>query len=134
MKINRIFGMLIAALMVVGVPAQSLSAASATPQVTAEISRGCAAVERSVKGSPACAAALEKGLSADPANLKTFQDAAKANDTEAAKKLLMASGLTAQQLEGAKILIQDETGGSSASKLTITIKCCPLTIIITIKL
>ena len=80
MKINRIFGMLIAALMVVGVPAQSLSAASATPQVTAEISRGCAAVERSVKGSPACAAALEKGLSADPANLKTFQDAAKAND------------------------------------------------------
>ena len=134
MNLNRFCALLTAVMMIAAVPVNSMAAASVAPQMTAEVTRGCATVERSVKGNPACAAALEKGLSVDPANLKILQDAAKANDGESAKKLLQMSGLTAQQLEGAKILVKDETGGKAATRITITITCCPLTITITIKL
>ena len=130
MKTNRLFATLTAALMVIAVPTTSMLAATVTPQMAAEIVRGCAAVERNTKVSPTCAVALEKGLNADAANLKTFQDAAKASDTDSAKKLLMKYGLTAYQLKGAKVLIKDETGGNAATRVTITITCCPLTIII----
>lgn len=136
MKIKRMLATLTTALMVAAVPTFSMSAQTATPQMAAETVRGCAAVERSMRVAPACAAALEKGLNSDRANLETLRGLAKTGDEEAAKKLLMGYGLSALQLEGATIVVKDETSGRTAAsaRITITIKCCPLEIIITIRL
>ena len=136
MKLNHLLATLTAVLMVAAVPNLSMSAQTATPQMAAEIVRGCVAVERNMRVSPACTAALEKGLNSDSANLRTLQGLAKADDQAAAKKLLMAYGLTEKQLEGAAIVVKDETGGRAAasSRITITITCCPLTITIIVKL
>lgn len=130
MKTNNLLATLTVALMVIALPTTSMLAANMKRQMAAEIVRSCAAVERNMKVSSACAAALEKELNSDAGNLKTLQDAAKATDTDAAKKLLIKYGLSAHQLKGAKVIVKDETGGNAATRITITITCCPLTIII----
>ncbi len=134
MKTNHLLATLTAALMVIALPTTSMLAANMKRQMATETGKSCADVDRNMKVSSACAAALEKDLNSDAKNLKTLQDAAKASDTDAAKKLLIKYGLTAHQLKGAKVIVKDETGGNAAVRITITITCCPATITITIKL
>ena len=52
------------------------------------------------------------------------------------RALLEKHGFSARQLEGAKIVLRDTTGGGEAQKIKVTIEtsCCPLTITITIHL
>ena len=135
MKSNRLLSMLATVLMIAATPTFPLAVERATPQlsVSPDVLRACASVESNTRVAATCAKALEKPLSASPDDLKTLAAAAKSGDTDAAKKLLIKNGLTAQQLEGAKIMVKDETGGALAKKVTIEISCCPLTIVITIR-
>ena len=136
MKPNHLLATLTAVLMVAAVPNFSMSAQIATSPMAAEVVSGCAAVETTRRVSPACGAALEKGLNSSRSNVMKLQGLAKASDPAAAKKLLMEYGLTEQQLEGAAIIVKDETGGRAAAsaRITITITCCPLTITIIVRL
>jgi hypothetical protein len=64
----------------------------------------------------------------------------KSQDVSSAKGLLIKHGFTAQQLEGARIVLKDATKGQTggqggaASKIKVTIEasCCPATITVTI--
>ena len=64
--------------------------------------------------------------------------AVRTKNTDAASTLLLKNGFTAAQLQGAKIVLVDNTGGGSGPaekiKITITVKCCPLNITIIISL
>ena len=57
-------------------------------------------------------------------------------DEKKVRALLEKHGFSARQLEGAKIVLRDTTGGGEAQKIKVTIEtsCCPLTITITIHL
>ena len=60
----------------------------------------------------------------------------RAKDESKVRSLLQKHGFSARQLEGAKIVLFDNTGGAEAQKTKVTIEasCCPLTITITIHL
>lgn len=61
--------------------------------------------------------------------------AVRMKNTDAASALLLKNGFTAQQLQGAQIVLTDNTGGGGAAdkiKITITVKCCPASITILI--
>lgn len=135
MKSNRLLSTIAAVLLVAATPTFPLAAERTAQQAaaSAEVLRACAGVERNAKAAANCAKALEKPLGASPEDLKILTAAAKSSDTAAAKQLLIKNGLTAPQLEGARIMVKDETGGAQARKVTIEISCCPLTIVITIR-
>jgi hypothetical protein len=88
-----------------------------------------AAVEQSAK-------AAQGSIRASPADAKAFAGAVKAKDERKVRALLEKHGFSARQLEGAKIVLRDATGGGEAQKTKVTIEasCCPLTITITIHL
>ena len=134
MKANRLLSLITAAVLVsasVTFPQAQGAAlqASGSPQVV----RACADVERSIpenssKGASACAVALETSLNADDAALALLMSAKGPNAVNV-KRLLVKQGLTMQQLEGAQIRFA-KIEMDSPSRIKITIKCCPLTIII----
>jgi hypothetical protein len=81
------------------------------------------------------AAAIQASASEKQELVKAVQ----AKNEEQAKSLLLRNGFTEKQLEGAGIVLNDNTGGSTgggAKDITITIRvdCCPLVITITISL
>ena len=106
-----------------GLPVGGLSIAIAATKAD------LAAVEQSAK-------AAQGSIRASPADAKAFTSAVKARDEKKVRALLEKHGFSARQLEGAKIVLRDATGGGEAQKTKVTIEasCCPLTITITIHL
>ena len=88
-------------------------------------------------------ASAEKSAKAAQAAIRTSRadkaalvEAVKAKDESKVRSLLQKHGFSARQLEGAKIVLVDNTQGAEAQKTKVTIEasCCPLTITITIHL
>ena len=137
MNNNRLVSTMTAALLVVATTAFTLApvqGAMTKMAVSPGVAGACVGVERSIpenaKGVPACAAALQKGLDSNSADIKALITAAKTHDQASPKLLLMKYGLTKQQLNGAAIVIKNDTGGNATRIKSITITCCPLTITI----
>lgn len=136
MNINRPLSAIVAALFVTATMAFTLVpvlGAASQVSVSPELVRACAGAEQNVKGSPTCATSLETALNANNADLMALRMAARSQDKAAPKMILMKYGLTAPQLEGAAIVLKDESSGAKALRVTITITCCPLTITIVFK-
>jgi hypothetical protein len=136
-NINRFISTMTAALFVVATATFTLApvqGATTSMAASATTVRACAGVERSLpenaKGVPACSTALQKGLESNSADIKALIMAAKTQDQASPKLLLMKYGLTKQQLNGAAIVIQNDTGPNATRIKSITITCCPLTITI----
>ena len=137
MNTNRLLSTMTAALLVVATTAFTLApvqGAMTKMAVSPGFAGACVGVERSIpenaKGVPACATALQRGIGSNSADLKALLKAAKTHDTATPKLILMKYGLTAQQLDGAVIVLKNDTGGSATRIKSITITCCPLTITI----
>lgn len=97
----------------------------------AQVAAACASQSADTEGGGTeCAAQLQAALKADAASLKAMQAAAKANDVEAAKKLLVKMGLTEQQVAQAKIVLRGPSSAARVKDISIEITCCPLTITI----
>jgi hypothetical protein len=120
---------LLVAMSAPALPAQITTARSTGPQVAMQ----CANVEMSARVNPACATALEGALSTEPlrADLLT---AARSGDQRALKAVLVKAGLTAGQLETAKVLVKNQGETARVKDITIEISCCPLNITIIIRL
>ncbi|MBI1180652.1 MAG: hypothetical protein GC201_08840 [Alphaproteobacteria bacterium] len=78
-------------------------------------------------------------LNAPPPDALVLARAARSKNVDAAKQVLLRNGFTAQQLEGATVVLEDQTGGgvlTPESRISITIEasCCPLKITIIIRL
>jgi hypothetical protein len=138
-KVNKhpLLSTMIAALLVAATSTFTLPPAQgATTPMSASTNavHACVGVERSMpenaQGVPACATALQKGLDSNSADLKALIMAAKTHDLASPKLLLMKYGLTKRQLNGAAIVIQNDTGANATRIKSITITCCPLTITI----
>jgi len=74
-------------------------------------------------------------IQASPADKQALVRAVRTKNTDAASALLLKNGFTAKQLQGAKVVLTDNTGGGGATdkiKVTINVKCCPLSITIII--
>ena len=137
MKTNRLLSTMTAALLVAVTPALTLAQVQrATPQALprTEVVRACSGVERSLPliGALSCGSALQTSLESNNADLMALLMAARGIDkTDKYKLILIKHGLTMQQLDGAEIVLRDETGGAGATRIkSITITCCPLTITI----
>ena len=137
MNTNRFISTMTAALFVVATATFTLATvrgATTSMAASAAAVHACAGVERGMpenaKGVPACSTALLKGLDANTADIKALIVAAKTHDQASPKLLLMKYGLTKQQLNGAAIVIQNDTGPNATRIKSITITCCPLTITI----
>lgn len=133
MKANRLLSLITAAVLVsASVTFPQAQGAALQASGSTQVVRACADVERSIpensKAASACATALEASLNADPAALPMLM-AAKGPNAVNVKRLLVKQGLTMQQLEGAEIQFA-KIATDSPSRIKITIKCCPLTIII----
>ena len=137
MNTNRLLSTMTAALLVVATTAFTLApvqAAMTKMAVSPGVAGPCVGVEGSIpqnaKGVPACATALQRGIGSSSADLKALLKAAKTHDNATAKLILIKHGLTAQQLDGAVIVLKNDTGGNATRIKSITITCCPLTITI----
>ena len=137
MNAKRMLSTLAAALLIAASASLTLApvqGATTKMAVSPEVVSACAGIEHTApnaKSVPACATALQKGLEANSADLKALLMSAKSDDKAAPKLLLMKYGLTKAQLTDAVIVVKDETGGGSATRIkSITITCCPLTITI----
>jgi hypothetical protein len=78
-------------------------------------------------------------LNGPPPDALVLARAAKSKNVEVARQVLLRNGYTPQQLEGAAIVLEDKTGGSpitpeSRINITIEASCCPVKIVITIRL
>lgn len=112
----------------------SLAATKATPAMAA-VATACTGVAAEAGARRGCVSELQKSLRADPASIKALQAAGAAGNQSAAKDVLQKLGLTEAELAGAKIVIDDQSGGAAKIKsVTINITCCPLTITIIIRL
>jgi hypothetical protein len=66
---------------------------------------------------------------------RAILDAVRTRNTEQARSLLLRNGFTSKQLEGARIELNDNTGGKGnveKIKIVIRVSCCPMSIVITI--
>ena len=77
-------------------------------------------------------------IQASSSSMSALVSAVRTKNVDRASALLLQNGFTAKQLQGAKIELVDKTGGSggggtaSKIKVTITVKCCPASITITV--
>lgn len=94
-----------------------------------------AATKADLASAEQSAKAAQASIKASRADTAALAEAVKAKDDSQARALLQKHGFSARQLEGAKIVLVDKSGGSSAqkTKVKIDVSCCPLTIIITIR-
>jgi hypothetical protein len=79
----------------------------------------------------------KESIQASPTEKQALLKAVRSNNMEEVKEILLNNGFTDKQLEGASFSFQDTTGGKGnveSIKWTITIRCCPPEIIITIEL
>jgi hypothetical protein len=134
MQANPVLSAMTAAILVVASPALSIAQVQRASPST-EVARACTQIETTPTAaeSPAavaCAKALQKSLESSRNDL-TVLAAAKYIDKSTPMLMLAKHGLTPGQLEGAEILVTNETGGTSATRIkSVTISCCPLTIVI----
>jgi hypothetical protein len=66
---------------------------------------------------------------------RAILDAVRTRNTEQARSLLLRNGFTGKQLEGARIELNDNTGGKGnveKIKIVIRVSCCPMSIVITL--
>jgi len=113
--------------------------ATATHPPRATTEAGSDSDTTAVNDAKAAARTAEANLQSRRADRAELAKAIRSKNTAAAKVVLERNGFAADQLADAKIVLNDETGGGDvgdASRTTITIEvsCCPLTIIITIRL
>jgi hypothetical protein len=125
-----------------GKPASS-GMPSASPMGTHHMKQaqdGTAAVDpMALKKAQMAAQQAQSKLNGPPPDALELARAARSKNVEVAKRILVRNGFTPQQLEGADIVLDDKTGGGALtpeSRLSITIEasCCPLKIVITIRL
>jgi hypothetical protein len=67
---------------------------------------------------------------------RAILDAVRTRNTDQAHSLLLRNGFTGKQLEGARIELNDNTGGKGnveKIKIVIRVSCCPPSIVITIR-
>ena len=134
MNTNRLLSMITAAMLVgASLTFPEVQGAALQASGSPEVVRACADFERSIpensaKGAAACAMALQTSLNANDADLALLM-AAKGPNAVNVKRLLVKHGLTMQQLEGAQIRFA-KIEMDYPSRIKITIKCCPLTYII----
>jgi hypothetical protein len=135
MQANPVLSAMTAAILVVASPALSIAQVQRASPST-EVARACTQIETTptAADSPAavaCAKALQKSLESSRKDLTELLATAKYIDKSTPMLMLAKHGLTPEQLEGAEILVTNETGGTSATRIkSITISCCPLTIVI----
>ena len=75
------------------------------------------------------------GIQASTNEKTALIKAVRARNTEEAKSLLLRNGFTGKQLEGARIELNDNTGGKGnveKIKIVIRVSCCPMSIEINI--
>ena len=82
---------------------------------------------------------VEAKLNAPPPDAMEMVRAVRGKNVDLAKRVLLRNGFTTDQLDGADIVLEDKTGGGqmgSESRFTITIEasCCPVKVVITIRL
>ena len=66
-------------------------------------------------------------IQASSTDKQALVKAVRTKNTDAASALLLKNGFTAQQLQGVKIVLTDNTGGGGTTdkiKITITVRCC----------
>jgi hypothetical protein len=75
-------------------------------------------------------------IQASSTDKQSMVRAVRTKNRDTASALLLKNGFTAKQLQGASIILTDNTGGGGGSaekiKITITAKCCPASITIII--
>jgi hypothetical protein len=134
MQANPVLSAMTAAIFVVASPALSIAQVQRASPST-EVARACTQIDitPTAADSPAamaCAKALQKSLESSRNDL-TVLAAGKYIDKSTPMLMLAKHGLTPGQLEGAEIVVTNETGGTSATRIkSIPISCCPLTIVI----
>ncbi|MBI1180659.1 MAG: hypothetical protein GC201_08880 [Alphaproteobacteria bacterium] len=82
---------------------------------------------------------VQAKLNASRPDVAEMAKAARSKNVDAAKQILLRNGYKPEQLAGASIAFNDLTGGGPVSaeqrfEITIDASCCPLRIVITIKL
>ena len=107
---------------------------SVVPQAGAAGATSPAALE----ADQASARKAQAAIQASKQDQRQLAAAVRAHNQAAARELLLRRGFTAQQLQGATIVLVDKTGAGGGHaerlKVTIVVTCCPLTITITINL
>jgi hypothetical protein len=135
-RIVATFGLL--ALVTVG--GSFVQAQTAAKQSSAPKQSGASMSMSSTETTPSQAMADKAAakIQASASEKKTIVDAVRTKNIDIAKAVLLRNGYTAKQLEGAKIVLNDNSGdsGGTAEKIKITIKVSypPLVITITISL
>jgi len=94
-----------------------------------------AATKADIASAEQSAKAAQASISASRVGTAALAKAVKAKDENQACALLQKHGFSTRQLDGAKIVLVDKSGDSTAqkTKVTIDVSCCPLTITITIR-
>lgn len=129
---------LVAALLLFAAPTSVWSQPAgrvAAPPISTAVAVSCAGIPQTLRNAASCATALATSLQANQADIGTLAAAARLDDPASAKTILARHGMSTQQLEGATIVVRDETAGNAAriKSVSIEITCCPLTITIIIR-
>ena len=75
-------------------------------------------------------------IQASTADKKALVDSVRSKNQDTVKAVLLRSGFTTKQIEGATLELNDNTGGQGGAegiKITITASCCPPRIVIVIR-
>jgi hypothetical protein len=75
-------------------------------------------------------------IQASTAANKALVDAVRSKNQDTVKAVLLSNGFTDEQIKGATLELNDNTGGKGGAegiKITITASCCPPRIVIVIK-
>jgi hypothetical protein len=95
-----------------------------------------AATKADLPSAEKSAKAAQAEIGASRRDKAALVKAVRAKNESNVRSLLQKHGFSARQLEGAEIVLVDNTGGAEPQKVKVTIEasCCPLKIIITIHL
>jgi hypothetical protein len=106
------------------------------PMLPDNIAIPVAATKADLASAEKSAKAAQAAIGASRGEKTSLVKAVKAKDESEVRSLLQKHGFSARQLEGAKIVLVDNTQGAEPQKTKVTIEasCCPLTITITIHL
>jgi hypothetical protein len=83
------------------------------------------------------AKAAESRIRVSPSQVQAVIKAVRSGNKDAARKILIQNGFSEKQLAGAEIVLDDQTGGANGNVeqrvvVTINVRCCPLTVRLTI--
>lgn len=79
------------------------------------------------------AKAAQSRIRVSPSEVQAVIKAVRTGNKDAARKILIQNGFSEKQLAGAEIVLDDQTGGANGNVeqrvvVTITVRCCPLTV------